>query len=202
MVLQRLFLGVDLSMAVGVEHLQVVTRFLTTLATPDPMVDVPGLLFDAKGLPAHHATSLLLFPEVLNPSSTRQSVGQLPGQPLFQIQFPLRVVGVGCTPNLHPPQDFDPCCVHQLNWPSLALAITDHAREHPVPAADSLEVFLLDPFPALFAMASTTPSHQLPEDSVIHCLKGAFTHRMAMIHGPAFDLLIQTPDHVSRRHAS
>src|SRR5208337_4209357 len=98
--------------------------------------------------------------------------------------------------------DFDPCCVHQLNWPSLALAITDHAREHPVPAADSLEVFLLDPFPALLAMASTTPSHQLPEDSVIHCLEGALTHRMAMIHGPAFDLLIQTPDQVSRRHAS
>src|SRR5271157_5286108 len=36
------------------------------------MVDVPGLLFNAKGLPTHHATSLLLFPEVLNP--TRDAV--------------------------------------------------------------------------------------------------------------------------------
>src|SRR5207248_664940 len=94
LVLQRFFLGVDLSVAVGVQHLQVVTRLLTTLTTPNPVVDVPGLLFDAEGLPAHYATSLLLLPEILDPSSTRQSVGQLPGQPLFQIQFPLRIVRV------------------------------------------------------------------------------------------------------------
>src|SRR5262249_36824918 len=161
----RFFLGVDLSVAVGVQHLQVVTRLLTTLTTPNPVVDVLGLLFEAKGLPAHHATSLLFPPEILDPSSTRQSVGQLPGRPLFQIEFPLRIVGVGCAWNLHPPQDFDSCCVHQLDRPSLASAITDHTREHPVPTAGSLEIFLLDPFPALLAVASTTPSHQLPEDS-------------------------------------
>ena len=71
MVLQRLALGVDLSVAVGVQHLQVVTRLLAASTAPNPMVDVPGLLFGMKGLPAHHATSLLLLPEIFDPSSTQ-----------------------------------------------------------------------------------------------------------------------------------
>ena len=121
----------------------------------------------------------------------------------FQVQFPLRIVGVGCTPDLHPPQDLAPPLLSSTGSArALPCAVTDHAREHPVPAAVSLEVFLLDPLPALLAMASSTPSHQLPEDPVIHCLEGAFTHRITVIHGPALDLLIQTPDHVSRRHAA
>src|SRR5262249_32998489 len=120
-------------MAVGVEHFQVVTRLRATVAPPDPMVDVPGLLFGVKRLPARHAISLLLLPEIGDPSSTRQSVAELPGQPLFQVEFPLRIVGVGGTPNLHPPQDFHSRCAHELDGPDLARAITDCAREYPVP---------------------------------------------------------------------
>ena len=44
------------------------------------MVDVPGLLFDAKGLPAYHATSLLLFPQIVNLSTTRERALHLPEQ--------------------------------------------------------------------------------------------------------------------------
>ena len=127
---------------------------------------------------------------------------QLPGQSLFQVQFPLRIVGIGCTANLHPPQDLDSRCVHELDGPSLACAITDCAREHPVSVAHLLEVFLLDPLPTLLSMASVTPSFQLPEDSAVHGRKDAFTHGITMVHGPAFDLLVQTPDQVSRRHVA
>src|SRR3954447_13732403 len=201
-VLQRLLLGVDLSVAVSVEHFQVVTRLLATVTPPDPMVDVPGLLFGVKSLPAHHATSLLFLPEIFDPSSTRQGVAQLPGQPLFQVEFPLWIVGVGCTPDLRPPQDFDPRGVHELNGPGLTCAITDDAREHPVSVAHLMEVFLLDPLPILLAMASMTPALQLPEDSAVHGREGALTHGITMVHGPAFDLLVQALDEVSRRHVA
>src|SRR6516162_6944478 len=71
-------LAVDLPMAMGVQQLQVVVRLTAASTAPDPMVDVPGLFFDAKDLPAHHASSLLFLPEIFDPASTRQSVGQLP----------------------------------------------------------------------------------------------------------------------------
>jgi hypothetical protein len=142
----------------------------------------------------------LLFPEIFDPSSTRQSVAELPGQPLLQVEFPLRIVGVGGTPNLHPPQDFDSRCVHELDGSALARAITDCAREHPVSVTHLLKVFLLDPLPTLLRMASMTPPFQLPEDSVVHGREGAFTRDITMVHGPAFDLLVQTQDQVSSRH--
>ena len=189
-------------MAVGVEHFQVVTRLLATVAPPDPMVDVPGLLFGVKRLPAHHATSLLLLPEVFDPSSTRQGVAELPGQPLFQVEFPFRVVGVGGTPNLHPPQDLNSRCAHELDGPDLVRAVTDRAREHPVSVALLLEVFLLDPLPTLPRVASMTPSHQLPEDPVVHGREGALARDMTVVHGPAFDLLVQTLDHFTGRLAA
>jgi hypothetical protein len=61
---------VDLPMAVGVRQLQVVERLAATSTAPDPMVDVPGFLFDLKDLPAHQAPPLLFLPEILVPAST------------------------------------------------------------------------------------------------------------------------------------
>ena len=37
---------------------------------------------------------------------------------------------------------------------------------------------------------------------MIHVRKGAFARRITVIHGPALDLLIQTPDHFSCRQAA
>src|SRR5262249_11721397 len=121
--------------------------------------------------------------------------------PLLQVEFPRRIVGVGCTPNLLPPQDLHPRRLHQSDRVRRALAITDRAREHPVAVALVLEVSPLDPLPTLPGMASPTPSHQLPESSVVQGGEGAFTDGIAMVHGPALDLLIQAPDQVARRHA-
>ena len=47
-----------------------------------------------------------------------------------------------------------------------------------------------------------TPASQLPEDPVVHSREGAFTHGITMVHGPAFDLLVQALDQVSRRHVA
>src|SRR4051812_24724948 len=68
----------DLSMTIGMQQLQVVARLLATSIAPHPMVDVPGLFFGAKDLPAHHAPPLLFLPEILEPASTR-GVANLPG---------------------------------------------------------------------------------------------------------------------------
>jgi hypothetical protein len=42
-----------LPVAVGVQQFEIVERVLTSSTAPDPMGDVPGLLFDLKALPAH-----------------------------------------------------------------------------------------------------------------------------------------------------
>ena len=52
----------DLSVAVGVQQLQIVERVLTTMTAPNPMVDVPRLFLGVERLPAHHTMASLLFP--------------------------------------------------------------------------------------------------------------------------------------------
>src|SRR5262249_38034279 len=120
----------------------------------------------------------------------------------LQVKFPLRIIGVGGTPDLLPSQDLDPRCLHQPDRSCRARAVTDYAREHPVPVALVLEVFPLDPLPALLGMASATPSPQLPEDPVLHLTEDALTHGIAVVHCPAFNLLIQAPAQFARRHAA
>src|SRR5262245_46303116 len=86
--------AVDLPMAMRVQQLQVVEPLITPSTAPDPMVDVPGLVFRLKPLPAHHASTPLSLPEILDPASACQGMRQLPGRPLLQVEFPLRIVGV------------------------------------------------------------------------------------------------------------
>src|SRR5262245_394884 len=124
------------------------------------MVNVPGLLLGLKNLPAQHASPLLFLPEVLDPASTCRGVCQLPAGPFLQVEFPFRIVRVGCTPDLLPPQDLDPRRLHESDRVRRTRVIADRAREHPVSVALALEVSPLDPLPALPGMASATPSHQ------------------------------------------
>src|SRR5262245_49695357 len=189
-------------MAMRVLQLQVVERLTAASTAPNPMVNGPGPFFGLKDLPAQHASSLLPLPEIFDPASTCQGVSQLPDRPFLQVEFPLRIVRVGCTPNLLPSQDLDPRCAHEPDRSRRARAITDRARECPVPVALALEVSLLDPLPTLLRMASATPPDQVPEDPVVHRTEDAFTHGIAMVHGPALDSSIQAPDQVARRHAA
>src|SRR5215469_13955847 len=77
----------------------------------------------------------------------------------------------------------------------------DYSREDPGTVAHSPEVSLLDPPPALLTVTLAAPPPEYPEDAVVHRRENALTRRKTMVHRPAFDLLIQTPDHVTRRHA-
>src|SRR5690349_5009821 len=98
---------------------------------------------------------------------------QLPGRPLFQVELPLRIVGVGRTPDLHPPQDPHPGRLHQPDRPRRAGAVTDRPREDPVPALGAREVAPPDPLPAPPGMAPSAPSPQLPEDPIVHRMEDA-----------------------------
>src|SRR5262249_17462409 len=120
----------------------------------------------------------------------------------LQVEFPLRIVGVGCTPDLHPPLDLDPGRLHQPDRSRRTGAVTDQPREHPVPAVFVLEVSPPDPPPALLGVASATPPPQLPEDLVVHRAEDALTDGITVVHRPTLDLLIQAPDQVARRLAA
>src|SRR4051812_34722967 len=111
-------------------------------------------------------------------------MAQLPGHPFLQVRFPRRIVRVGFTPNLQPPKYLDPGCLHQPDRPAFALAVTGHPGEHPVAVARALEVFRLDPPPALAPVALPAPAPEFPEDSVVHSHEGAVTHGKTVVHRP------------------
>src|SRR5215471_16104255 len=113
----------DLPMAVGMQQLQVVRRVRSASAAPNPMVDLAVFLRYPQRLTADHASSLLLLPEVFDPSAPGSRLGQLPAQPCFQVPFPLRIVGVDVAPDLHITNDLHPRRGHQLDGPALALVV-------------------------------------------------------------------------------
>jgi hypothetical protein len=82
---------VDLPMAVGLQQLQVIGLLTAASTAPDPMMDVPGLFLGLKKSPTHHASTPLSLPEILDPASTCQGVGQLPGRPLLPVEFPAEI---------------------------------------------------------------------------------------------------------------
>jgi hypothetical protein len=65
-----------------------------------------------------------------------------------------------------------------------------------------MEVSFLDPSPTLALMPFPTPMPDHTKDPSIHLRKCAFAGRMTVVHGPAFDLLIQTLDQLACRHPS
>ena len=77
-----------------------------------------------------------------------------------------------------------------------------HTGEDPVAMTVWPEIGRLDPLPALVRMPSPAPAPHHLEDPMIHVRKGAFARRITVIHGPAFDLLVQTLDHFSCRLAA
>src|SRR5262249_49825402 len=108
---------------------------------------------------------------------------------------------VGVTANLLPAKDLDPGRLYQPDWPGFAFAVTHQSREHPVAVARALEVSLPDPLPAFLSVTLPAPPPEFPLDSVVHRPEDATAHGKTVVHGPALNLLIQTPDHVADRHA-
>src|SRR5262245_44423720 len=138
------------------------------------MVDLAVFCGDCQRLTAHHASSLVNFPEPLDPAATCPRLGQLPALPCFQVQFPLRIVRVDGTADLDVTNDLHPCCGHQRDGPALAFLVPQHTREDPVTVTLLSAVFLLDPLPTLLRVPSPAPPPHHLEDPVIHVVEGAF----------------------------
>src|SRR5258707_4024361 len=156
------------------------------------MMDLTIFLCQSQRLTAGHASSLLFLPEIFDLPVTCPRLGQLPSPPCFQVQFPLRIVGIDGAADLHVTDDLHLRCGHQLNGPALAFWVKQRAGKDPVAVSVSQEVFLLDPLPALLWVPSPAPPPHHSEDPVVHIRKGVFARCITVIHGPALYLLIQT----------
>src|SRR5271168_1078082 len=99
-------------MTVGMQQLRVVRRVRTASAAPDPMMDLAVFLCDPQGLTTDPTSSLLVLPEIFDPTATCLRLGQLPTQPCLQVQFPLRIIGIGGALDLHIANDLHPGCCH------------------------------------------------------------------------------------------
>src|SRR3954462_8665028 len=128
------------------------------------MMDLTILLCQSQRLTAGHASSLLFLPEIFDLPVTCPRLGQLPTPPCFQVQFPLRIVGINGAANLHVTDDLHLCCGHQLDRPALAFGVKQRAGKDPVAVTVSKEFFLLDPFSALLRVPSPAPPPHLLED--------------------------------------
>ena len=164
---------VDLPVAVGVQQLQVVARVRDRLgcARSDGGC-ARSVLCDPQGLPAHHDTSLLApsigtrsgsRPASVWPSS-RPTV--LPGTVPTPDRTGWRRSGSSRTEGSSP--RLLPSTGSASPWP---LLVADRPGEDPVAVPVALEVFLLDPLPALLRVPSPAPPPQHPEDPVSTCAK-------------------------------
>src|SRR3954465_5779135 len=113
------------------------------------MMDLAVLLCKPQRLTAGPTSSLLFLPEPFDPTATCPRLGQLPTPPCFQVQFPLRIVGIHGATDLHITNDLHLCRGHQRDRPALAFLVQQRAGKDPVAVTVSQEVFLLDPLPAL-----------------------------------------------------
>src|SRR5205823_2955901 len=89
----------------------------------------------------------------------------------------------------------------QLDRVGRVLPSSQRAREDPLILTHLLEVVLLEPLPRFVPVPFLAPAPEHAEDPMIHLREGAVARGMTMVHGPAFDLLIEAQDQVARRHA-
>lgn len=167
------------------------------------MVHMPGfLLGHFQPLATQPTLPSLLFPEPFDPALSGERLPQLPAETLLQIQFPRRVVRVRLSPDLHMADNPYPGRRHQFHRPGFSPPITDAAREDPLVMAYRPEVSLPEPLPTLLRVSSLTPAPHDLEDAVIHISEGAFAGSKTVVHGPAFDWLIQAPNQFPGRLAA
>src|SRR5437868_6446105 len=121
------------------------------------MMDRTILLCPSQRLTAGHASSLLFLPEICDLPVTCPRLGQWPTPPCFQVQFPLRIVGIDGAADLHVTDDLHLRRGPPLKGPALTLLVPQHAGKDPVAVSLGWEVFLLDPLPALLRVPSPAP---------------------------------------------
>src|SRR5512135_1472895 len=142
------------------------------------MMDLAVLLCEPQRLTTDPTSSFLFLPEICDPTATCPRLGQLPTPPCFQVQFPLRIVGIDGAPDLHITNDPHLGCCHQLDRPALAFLVQQRTGEDPVAMTVGREIGRPDPFPTLLRVPSPAPAPHHSVDPVIHVRKGAFTRRI------------------------
>ena len=106
----------------------------------------------------HWAESVLLFPEVAEPSFSFQGLCHVSVQALFIVEFPFWVVGIGLTFDLRVSFDRHVRCIREVMFLPILLSVED-----PIVPFVGLEVFLRDP---LVGFVRVSSSHPLPESSI------------------------------------
>ena len=106
----------------------------------------------------HRAESVLLFPEVAEPSFSFQGLCHVSVQALFIVEFPFWVVGIGLTFDFRVSFDRHVSRIREVIFLPVLLSVEDPV----VPFVD-LKVFLRDP---LVGFVRVSSSHPLPESSI------------------------------------
>src|SRR5262245_11420883 len=166
------------------------------------MMDLPVLLCGPQRLTTDPTSSPLFLPQIVDPTATGQRLGQLPTPPCLQVQFPLRIVGIDVAADLHITNDLHLGRGPQLDRPALASLVPQRTGEDPVAMTVGAERGRPEPSPALLLVPSPAPPPHHLEDPAIHGRKGALARRLTVVHGPALDLLVPAPDHLSGRQAA
>ena len=138
-----------------------------------------------------------LIPKEAQLPASLKSVQHLHSETLLEVNFPLRVVGVGRAFEGDMPMNGSVGGVNEFGCCAFASSLVAEAVEYPIPVFYGLEIAILDPVRRLFRMSSFGPFPQAFEDSVVYLGKNAFTDNVPVIVRPTSDEGIEASNQFS-----
>jgi hypothetical protein len=111
----------------------------------------------------HGAESVLLFPEMDEPTFSFQGISYVNVEPFFIVGFPFRVVGVCLTFDFRMSLDRHAGRICEVIFLLVLLSIED-----PIFSFVSLEVFLRDPLVGFLWVSSSHPSSEFSINRVVY----------------------------------
>src|SRR5262245_23774491 len=142
----------------------------------------PG--FQRQRLTARRTETFLLQPQIAHRPPAPQGLRLLARQPLLEVRFPGRVIGVRVPAYLHVSANPDRSRTRQLNQMRFAVAVVDDPGQHPMAVAHRAEVLGLHPAGPLLVVPPTRPLPDRTEGRAVHIVIGTFTGRVAVIQRP------------------
>jgi hypothetical protein len=158
-------------MTFWVEKDAIVCLISAAVTSPLKMMAMPSC--ELRDLAVTKRTkAALLFPEMEPCPFAFQVVYHLDVKPFFKVRFPLRILGIGFTPNFDLPFDRNTARLYQTDWLLCCLTSKDFSCEHPLLPPRGLEVFLPDPGGRFMWVPSFRPLPEGLKDRLIHFMKG------------------------------
>jgi hypothetical protein len=174
----------NLLMTGGMKQYSVLCVVWTPFGSPKKMMAVPSCNFGDL-LVANRAESLLLLPQVDEPSFPFEPGHHLNIQAFLKIRFPGRVIRISFGSDFRVSLDANRRSSHQPHHSHLLFLLLEDACENPTVRPFIGKVFVLDPSARFVPMSSACPSPDGLEDSMINVVKDLFTNHMAVIERPA-----------------